>query len=65
MRVGPLVTIAHFTDGPTRNIRPLPLNGPMSAFPSSSVEMHMGFIDYYDKHLLHYVRRSSLEYRRA
>src|SRR6266849_10448187 len=34
---------------PTHSSRPLLLNGPMWAFPSSAVKLHMGFSDYYDK----------------
>jgi hypothetical protein len=42
-------------DGPTRDIRPLLLDGPTWAFTRSSVKMHMGSNGYYDKYLLHYV----------
>jgi hypothetical protein len=42
-------------NGPTRNIQLLSNNGPMWAFPSSPVKLHMGFSSYHDKYLLHYV----------
>src|SRR6266852_9542665 len=34
---------------PTRSSCPLLLNGPMWAFPSSAVKLHVGFSDYYNK----------------
>src|SRR6267154_5176570 len=57
--LGPNETISgillEIDSGPTRKIQPLSLDGPIWAFPSSSVKLHMGFIDYYNKLLVHYV----------
>src|SRR5450631_2134896 len=39
-------------NGPTHNIRPVSNNGPMWAFSSSLVKLHMGSINYYNKYLL-------------
>jgi len=49
----PLIAASVHSNGPTRNIQPLSNNGPMWAFPSSLVKLHMGSIDYDDKYLLH------------
>ena len=51
--LGPNETIGtmslYYDSGPIRNIRPLSLNGPMWASPSSSVKLHMGSTDYCGK----------------
>ena len=59
--LGPNETIGtmllYYDSRPIRNIRPLSLDGPMWASPSSSVKLHMVLIYYYDKILVHYVFR--------
>jgi hypothetical protein len=57
--MGPSETISSiildYINWPTRNTCPFLLDWPMWVFPSLSVKWCMGFTDYYDKHLVHYV----------